>query len=55
MTDKTFNNIFFIKKKKSFYVICYVTIAPEWVMANAKLEDALMIYLAASYASYSTL
>ena len=22
-----------------FYVICYGTIAPEWVMAKAKLED----------------
>jgi len=38
-----------------FYVICYVTIASEWVMEKAKLEDALMIYLANSYVSYSTL
>jgi len=34
-----------------FYVICYITIAPEWVMAKAKLDDALMIYLAAAYST----
>jgi len=38
-----------------FYIIYYVTIVPEWVMAKEKLEDALIIHLAASYAPYSTL
>jgi len=38
-----------------FYVICYITIGPEWVMAKAKLEDTQMIYLAANYAPYNTL
>jgi len=29
IADKTFNSTFLIKKKKLFYIICYVTIAPE--------------------------
>jgi len=48
MADKTFNIIFLIKEK-NFYIICHYYVRMSHGEGEA-IEDALMIYLAASYA-----